>query len=87
VFGTGLIGYGPHRYREIVNATGGRLDEMLRTVVDASADDVISGYTMLYGGHNAKTRAHRLAARPEGGSTILGRRSSRSFCTSPRRAL
>jgi hypothetical protein len=52
-----LIGYGPHRYREIVNSTGGRLDEMLRTVVDASADDVIAGYTMLYGGHNAKTRA------------------------------
>ena len=62
IWGTGRIGYGPHRYREIVQGTGGRLNEMLTAAVEAAHHDVIAGYARLYGGHDPKDRAEANAA-------------------------
>jgi len=55
--GVGQVGYGPRRFRDIIDSTGGDFNEMLRRAADASADDVISGYAMFYGGEDPKTRA------------------------------
>jgi hypothetical protein len=57
LWGTGDRGYGPHRYREIVASTNGRLGEILAAVATATADDVIAGYTMFFGGDDPKRRA------------------------------
>lgn len=60
LWGVGSNGYGPHRYREIVNAAGGRLDDLLRRAAQNAATDVISGYAMLYGGYEPRSRAAAL---------------------------
>jgi hypothetical protein len=62
IWGTGRIGYGPHRFREIVQGTGGRLNEILTAAVEAAHYDVIAGYAQFYGGHDAKNRAVANAA-------------------------
>lgn len=67
IWGTGRIGYGPHRYERIVQGTGGRLDEMLSAAVEAARHDVIAGYAQFYGGHDPKKRA---AANSAGWSRI-----------------
>lgn len=67
IWGTGRIGYGPHRYRQIVEGTGGRLNEMLTAAVEAARRDVIAGYAQFYGGHDPKQRA---AANADGWSRI-----------------
>jgi len=67
IWGTGRVGYGPHRYREIVEGTGGRINEMLTAAVEAAREDVIGGYAQLYGGYDPKSRA---AANSEGWSRI-----------------
>lgn len=69
IWGTGRVGYGPHRYRQIVERTSGRLDEMLTAAVQATRSDVIAGYAQFYGGHGPK---HRAAANTEGWSRIDG---------------
>lgn len=67
IWGTGRIGYGPHRYREIVQGTDGRLGEMLTAAVHAAQEDVIAGYAQFYGGFDPKSRA---AANAQGWSRI-----------------
>lgn len=67
IWGTGRIGYGPHRYREIVRGASGRLDDMLTAAVHAAREDVIEGYAQFYGGFDPKVRA---AANSEGWSRI-----------------
>lgn len=62
IWGTGRIGYGPHRYREIVEGTHGRLGEMLTAAAEAAQHDVIAGYAQFYGGHDPKQRAAANAA-------------------------
>ena len=57
IWGTGRIGYGPHRYREIVQRTHGQLDEMLTAAAEAAREDVIAGYAQFYGGHDPMQRA------------------------------
>jgi hypothetical protein len=57
LWGSGDRGYGPHRYREIVNSTHGLLEEMLTAAAAAAEDDVIDGYAMFFGGHDPKHRA------------------------------
>lgn len=37
LWGTGLRGYGPRRYREIVDSTNGRLAEMLASAAEAAS--------------------------------------------------
>jgi hypothetical protein len=56
LWGTGDRGYGPHRYRDIVASTNGRLHDMLTTAAAAAAEDVIAGYAMLFGGHDPGCR-------------------------------
>jgi hypothetical protein len=69
IWGTGRIGYGPHRYRQIVQGAVDRLNEMLTAAVQAAHRDVITGYAQFYGGHDPKQRA---AANTEGWSRIDG---------------
>ena len=57
LWGTGDRGYGPHRYREIVASTGGRLHDILTGVAATAAEDVIAGYALLFGGYDSKQRA------------------------------
>ena len=57
IWGVGRVGYGPRRLRDIIDSTGGQLDETLRRAADAAAQDVIRGYAMLYGGDDRKHRA------------------------------
>ncbi|TXI54392.1 hypothetical protein [Mycolicibacterium mageritense] len=56
LWGSGKTGYGPHRLRDIVDSTDGRLSEMLAAAVDAASEDVMAGYAMFYGGYDYKTR-------------------------------
>lgn len=56
LWGSGDAGYGPHRLREIVDSTDGRLSELLAAAVAAAVEDIIAGYAMLYGGYDYKTR-------------------------------
>lgn len=67
IWGTGRIGYGPHRYREIVQGAHGRLGEMLTAAAEAAQRDVIAGYAQFYGGHDPK---QRVAANADGWSRI-----------------
>ncbi|MFV8242623.1 hypothetical protein [Mycolicibacterium peregrinum] len=57
VWGTGRIGYGPRRYRDIVESTAGRLGLLLSRAAEAASEDVIAGYTMFYGGEDPERRA------------------------------
>ncbi len=61
-WGTGTTGYGPQRYREIVDAAGARLEPSLRRALDAvyqdpGSPDPIAGYAQLYGGCQHDQRA------------------------------
>jgi len=67
IWGTGRVGYGPHRYREIVEGTNGHLNEMLTAAVEVARDEVIAGYARLYGGYDPKSR---LTANSDGCSRI-----------------
>ena len=69
VWGVGRIGYGPTRYRNIVDSTGGRLEVLLNQAVEAGSVDVIAGYSMFYGGDDAE---HRSPANHESVSRIKG---------------
>jgi hypothetical protein len=61
VWGSGAVGYGPHRLREIVDAAGDSLESALQHVRNAlfadSPPDPITGYAQLYGGYSHETRA------------------------------
>jgi hypothetical protein len=63
-WGTGMTGYGPHRYREIIDAAESRLEPSLQKALDAAccsrdSSNPIAGYAQLYGGYarNASDRA------------------------------
>lgn len=56
VWGTGRIGYGPRRYRDIVESTAGQLNLILTRVVEASSESPVAGYTMFYGGDSPESR-------------------------------
>lgn len=59
-WGTGMTGYGPRRYREIVDAAGAMLEPSLRQALDAIYHDPldpIAGYAQLYGGYEPDHRA------------------------------
>ncbi len=56
VWGTGRIGYGPRRYRDIVESSAGQLDLMLSRAVEASSENPVAGYAMFYGGDNPESR-------------------------------
>ncbi len=57
VWGTGMTGYGPTRYRAIVEGAGQRLEPALQRALTAAREDPIAGYAVLYGGHDPKARA------------------------------
>ncbi|MDH6199091.1 hypothetical protein M2272_005758 [Mycobacterium frederiksbergense] len=57
VWGTGRIGYGPRRYRDIVESTAGQLDLMLARAAEASSEHPVAGYAMFYGGDSPESRA------------------------------
>jgi hypothetical protein len=57
MWGSGDRGYGPHRYREIVASTEGRLHDMLAAALMAAVEDAIDGYAMFFGGYDPKRRA------------------------------
>lgn len=59
IWGTGRIGYGPRRLREIVDGAGGNLESSLVAAKVTADTDLIEGYATLYGGHDPK---HRVAA-------------------------
>lgn len=61
-WGTGMTGYGPRRYREIVDAAGAMLESSLRRVLEAiyqdpQSPDPVAGYAELYGGYERDRRA------------------------------
>jgi Putative 8-oxoguanine DNA glycosylase OGG-like protein len=61
-WGTGTTGYGPRRYREIVDAAGAMLEPSLRQALDAiyqdpRSSDPVAGYAQLYGGCKSGHRA------------------------------
>jgi hypothetical protein len=61
-WGTGMTGYGPRRYRDILDAAGSRLEPSLRQALEASCQDPLSpdpvaGYAQLYGGCDPDHRA------------------------------
>jgi hypothetical protein len=60
VWGTGTTGHGPERHRMIVAAAGNQLEPALQTALEAGRQDVIAGYTTLYGGHGPRARAGAL---------------------------
>jgi hypothetical protein len=61
-WGYGMTGYGPRRYRDIIDAAGPRLEPSLRQVLEAAlrdprSPDPIAGYAQLYGGCDPDHRA------------------------------
>jgi hypothetical protein len=62
LWGSGNRGYGPHRYKEIVKGASDRLAEMLSAAFEASTQDVVHGYEMLFGGRDQKGRTKPLTA-------------------------
>ena len=61
-WGMGITGYGPRRYREIIDAAGTMLEPSLHRTLDAiyhdpQSPDPIVGYAQLYGGYKPDHRA------------------------------
>ena len=61
-WGYGMTGYGPRRYRDIIDAAGFRLEPSLRQALraalrDPCSPDPIAGYAQLYGGCDPDHRA------------------------------
>jgi hypothetical protein len=61
-WGSGLTGYGPRRYRDIIDAAGPRLEPSLQQALEAiyqdpGSPDPIAGYAQLYGGYDPDHRA------------------------------
>jgi hypothetical protein len=62
IWGTGMTGYGPRRYRDIIAAAGTRLEPSLQHALtevnrDEKSPDPIAGYAQLYGGYDYDHRA------------------------------
>jgi hypothetical protein len=60
--GYGMTSYGPRRYRDIIDATGSRLESSLRQALKAAlrdprSPDPIAAYAQLYGGCDPDHRA------------------------------
>jgi hypothetical protein len=62
-WGTGMTGYGPSRYREIVDTAGPALEPSLWQALGAArsghrSPNPVAGYAQLYGGYDPGRRAH-----------------------------